>query len=87
MHPPVVEHLGNVQGFGRRVPALHLVDEAQKQVVVLGAVARGALAPHRLKQFPPEDRQMADIVHSHQVFRGVVRLEVTHPGALGRLLK
>lgn len=87
VHPPVVEHLRNVQRLGRRVAALHLIDEAQEQVVVLGAVTFRTLAAHRFKQFPPEHRQMADVVDSHQIFRGIIRLEVAHPRALGRLFK
>ena len=53
--------------------------------MVLGAVAFRALAPHRLEQFPAKHRQMADIIAGHQVFGGIVGLEVGHVGVLRRV--
>ena len=58
--------------------AAHLLDQPEEQVVVLAAVAFGALAPHLLKEGPAEHRQVADVVAAQQVVGGIVGLEVPH---------
>ena len=78
--PPVIQHLREVPGLRRRVTPLHFVDQTQEKVVILCAVTFRALTAHRVKQRLFEHRQMADVVHRHQVFGGVVRLKVPHHG-------
>ena len=87
MHAPIVQHLRDVQRFGGRVAALHLVHKAQKEIVILCAVTRRAFAADRVKQRFFEYGQMADVVDRHQVFGGVVGLEVADTRMLGRFLK
>ena len=87
MHAPIVQHLRDVQRFGGRVAALHLIHKAQKEIVILCAVTRRAFAADRVKQRFFEYGQMADVVDRHQVFGGVVGLEVADTRMLGRFLK
>ena len=85
--PPIIQHLRNVHGLRRRVPPLHFVDDAQEKVVVLRAVTFRTLAAHSIEPFFFEHGKMADIVAGHQVFRRVIRLEMSHRGAADILFK
>lgn len=64
-----------------------LFDEPEEEVVVLTAVALGALAAQLLIQRPLEDRQMADVVAAEQIIRGIIGLEVSHHRLLISLVK
>ena len=85
MHPPVVEHLGYMHRRRSGVSGCISSIMRRNRSWSWAPSHSGALAPHRLEQFPAEHRQMADIIAGHQVFGGIVGLEVGHVGVLGRV--
>ena len=82
MAPPVIQNLRNVPDLSRR----RLLRTAQHEVIVLRAVIRRIEIPRALLQICLYNDQMAEIVHTAEQIRIIIRLKMWLKIAVSRTI-
>ena len=78
--PPMIKHTRDV------IDSIRLLDDAEEEIVVLGAIKLRAETADLPLEIPPDEREMADIVTGEKIVRGPIRFKDRRIEALLREL-